>query len=385
MTLVPALRTSRFGFSDIVKIRNRVLRMRAEGHDVIQLEGGEPFMPTPDWIKQAMRDALDANHTRYAPSSGVPELIDAIVAKLAERNRIRVTPSDVIVCAGGMHALFCAFQAVLNDGEETIFLSPYWTPIADLVRYSGGTSVLVPWEEARATGVRAAIEARITPRSRIIYVNSPANPTGLVLSRAELEDIAALAREKDLAVIADEAYEDILYDGREHVSIASLEGMQERTLTCFTLSKSYSMTGWRVGYLVATEPWMEGIRKLALNSVNGVSTPSQYAAAAAIADRSDYLERMRAEYAQRRAILLEGLRAAGLDCLAPEGAFYLFADVRDRLGNDSWAAMEQLLARASISTVPGAVFGPEGEGYLRMSYSNPIDTLERAVNALRTL
>lgn len=385
MTLVPAQRTSRFGFSDIVKIRNRVMEMRGVGHDLIQLEGGEPFMPTPDWVKAAMTEALERNQTRYAPSSGVPALLDAIVAKLGERNGIAVTASDVIVCAGGMHALFCAFQASLNEGEETIFLSPYWTPIADLVRYCGGTSVLVPWEEARAAGVGEAIRSRLTSRSRVIYVNTPANPTGLVLSRAELEQIAAIARENDLVVIADEAYEDIIYDGREHVSIASLEGMAERTISCFTLSKSFSMTGWRVGYLVATEPWMDPIRKLVLNSVNGVSTPSQFAAAAAIADRSDYLSRMREEYATRRALLLGGLREAGFDCLAPEGAFYLFADVRGRLGSDSWEAMEQLLTRASISTVPGAVFGPEGEGYLRMSYSNPLETLERAVSALRAL
>ena len=383
--LTAAERTTRLGFSDIVRIRNRVMEMRAAGKEVIQLEGGEPFMPTPEWIKEAMRAALAADQTRYAPSSGVAPLIDAIVAKLAMRNSLTVPSSDVIVCAGGMHALFCAFQASLGEGQETIFLSPYWTPIADLVRYSGGTSVLVPWTEARVSGVGEAIRSRVSPRSRVIYVNTPANPTGLVLSRDELQQIADVAREHDLVVIADEAYEDILYDGREHVSIASLEGMYERTISCFTLSKSYSMTGWRIGYLVAAETWMEPIRKLVLNSINGVSTPTQFAAAAAVADRSDYLERMRGEYATRRALLLDGLRNAGFDCLAPEGAFYLFADVRPRLGHDSWKAMEELLTRTSISSVPGVVFGPEGEGYVRMSYSNPIETLERAVSALRTL
>lgn len=385
MEIAPATRVSRFGFSDIVRIRNRVLEMRAAGQQVIQLEGGEPFMPTPDFVKEAMKKALDEDHTRYAPSSGVTVLIDVIVQKLAEKNGITAGASDVIVCAGGMHALFCAFQTALDEGEETLFLSPYWTPIIDLVRYCGGSSVTVPWEEARATGIGESLRARITPRSRVVYVNTPANPTGLVLSRGDLEQIAQIAQEHDLVVIADEAYEDILHDGREHVSIASLPGMFDRTITCYTLSKSFSMTGWRIGYLVASQRWMGPVRKLVLNSVNGVSTPTQFAAAAAIADRSDYLEQMRQEYAVRRSILLAGLRDAGLDCYAPEGAFYLFADVRSRLGEDSWRAMESLLARTGVATVPGVVFGAEGEGHLRMSYSNPLDTLERAVEALKTL
>lgn len=383
--LAPAPRTERFGFSDIVKIRNRVLELKDAGQQVIQLEGGEPFMPTPDFVKEAMKRALDANHTRYAASSGVPLLIDAIVEKLRDSNGMSVDPSQVIVCAGGMHALFCAFQVALGEGEETLFLSPYWTPIHDLVRYCGGTSVPVSWQKARADGIGATLRKAITPRTRVIYVNTPGNPTGLVLSREELEEIAALAREHDLVVIADEAYEDIVYGDHEHVSIASLPGMFERTLTCYTLSKSFSMTGWRVGYLVAAEMWMAPARKLVLNSVNGVSTPSQYAAAAAIGDRSDYKQRMLAEYALRRAILADGLRAAGFGCYEPEGAFYLFVDVRERLGNDSWKAMETLLSRCSVASVPGVVFGAEGEGHLRMSYSNPIETLESAVAAIARL
>lgn len=381
----PAPRTERFGFSDIVKIRNRVLEMKAAGHQVIQLEGGEPFVPTPDFVKTAMKQALDENQTRYAPSSGVPRLIEAIVTKLRERNALEVQPSNVIVCAGGMHALFCAFQIALGEGDETLFLSPYWTPINDLVRYCGGSSILVPWKQARTEGLATTLRRHVTPRTRVIYVNTPANPTGLVLSRSELEEIADVAREHNLTVIADEAYEDIIYDGREHVSIASLPDMFERTLTCYTLSKSYSMTGWRVGYLVGAGMWMDPARKLVLNSVNGVSTPSQFAAAAAIADRSDYLTRMRAEYASRRTALANALRETGFGCYEPEGAFYLFADARERLGNDSWKAMETLLERTGIATVPGVVFGAEGEGHLRMSYSNPADVLTAAVEALHKL
>jgi aspartate aminotransferase len=384
----PALRTSertaRLGFSDIVKIRNRVLGMIAAGKDVIRLEGGEPFPPTPDFVKDAIKRALDGNQTRYAPSSGIPQLIEAIRVKLAERNGIEASPSQIIVVNGGAHGLFCAFQATLDPGDEAMFLSPYWTPIRDLVTYAGGTPVLIPWDELASRPAAEAIEARITPRTRVLYLNSPSNPTGNVLGRDQLEGIAAMAIRRDLAVIADEAYEDLFYE-EPHASIAAFPGMRERTLTVYTLSKSFSLTGGRIGYVVADEPFMDVLRKLVLNSTNGVSTPTQFGALAAIADRSGYLEETREEYRRRRDMLVEGARKAGFRCSPPRGAFYLFADVRERLGADSWRAMETLLDRTGIATVPGAVFGREGEGHLRMSFSNPVEVLERAVGALGSL
>lgn len=379
-----AERTTRLGFSDIVKIRNRVMAMKQQGARVLQLEGGEPFMPTPSFIKEAMKRALDEDQTRYAPSSGIPQLLTAIQQKLAERNRIDVTTSDLIVTAGGMHGLYAAFSATLNEGDETIFFSPYWTPIRDLVTFCGASPVLIPWEEVRGGDVAKAIENRLTPRTRVIYLNSPANPTGDVFTRAELESIAAIARDRNLIVISDEAYEDLVYDG-EHVSIASLPGMWERTISVYTLSKSFSMTGWRVGYVASQALWMDPMKKLVLNSVNGVSTPSQFAAAAAIADRSSYLSDMRLQYRERRDLLVAAAQRAGFRCSTPSGAFYLFADVRERLGNDSWKAMNTLLERTSVSSVPGVVFGAHGEGHLRMSYSNSIDLLQEAATALEAL
>ncbi|HEU5162157.1 MAG TPA: aminotransferase class I/II-fold pyridoxal phosphate-dependent enzyme [Thermoanaerobaculia bacterium] len=377
-------RTARLGFSDIVKIRNQVLAMIAGGRDVIRLEGGEPYPPTPDFVKDAIKRALDENQTRYAPSSGIPPLIEAIRAKLAERNGIEAAASQIIVVNGGAHGLFCAFQATLDEGDEAVFFSPYWTPIRDLVSYAGGKPVLVPWEELETRTAAEAIEARITPRTRVLYLNSPSNPTGSVIPRADLERIAALAIRRDLVVVADEAYEDLFYE-EPHASIAAFPGMMERTLTVYTLSKSYSMTGGRIGYVVAGEAFMDVLRKLVLNSTNGVSTPTQFGALAALADRSDYLQATRDEYRRRRDILVAGALEAGFRCSPPRGAFYLFADVRERLGADSWAAMQTLLDKTGIATVPGAVFGREGEGHLRMSFSNPIAVLERAVGALREL
>jgi len=358
--------------------------MAAAGKKVIRLEGGEPFPRTPAFVIDAIKEALDRGETRYAPSSGIPKLLEAICAKLARKNGITTDPASVIVVNGGAHGLFCSFQATLDDGDEAIFLSPYWTPIRDLVRYAGGEPVMVPWEEAAETSPAAAIERRLTPRSRLIYVNSPSNPTGRVLDREALEAIAKLAIQRDLLVIADEAYEDLTWDG-EHVSIASLPGLAERTITVFTLSKSYALTGGRIGYVVASPAFMEVLRKLVLNSTNGVSTPTQFGALAALTVGSGWIEEKRVEYLQRRDFLVAAARAAGFECSVPAGAFYLFANVRERLGSDSWAAMKQLLDSTGIATVPGAVFGAEGEGHLRMSYSTSMSVLEEADAALRKL
>lgn len=378
-------RASLLGFSDIVKIRNRVLAMRARGERVLQLEGGEPFMATPDFVKDAMKAALDANHTRYAPSSGIPQLLEALRAKLARKNRYAVATDDIIVTSGGAHGLFCAFQATVNPGDEVMFFAPYWTPIRDQVSYSGGIAVRVPWDEVRGRAdITASLESRYTPRLRVLYVNTPANPSGDMLTREQLIAVANFAKAHNLVVISDEAYEDLIYDG-EHVSIASLPDMLERTISVHTFSKSFSMTGWRIGYVVAPPPFMEFIRKLVLNSVNGVSTPTQHAALAAATHDPHFFDAIREEYRRRRDLLAGGFRNAGFDCLTPPGAFYTFPDVRARLGNDSWKAMETLLERTHIASVPGVVFGPEGEGHLRMSFSTSIETLEEAVAALQKL
>ena len=381
----PAERSTTVGFSDIVKIRNRVMEMKAAGRPVIELQGGEPFMPTPDFVKKAMIDAVNANQTRYAPSSGIPQLLEAIRAKLARKNRIEVDTRKIIVVAGGQHGLFSSFQASVNPGDGVILFSPYWTPIRDHISYAGGIPQRVPWDEARGVeDLTPILSAHATPKTRVIYINTPGNPTGDVLSRRQLESIAAFAIENNLVVISDEAYEDLVFEG-EHVSLASMPGMFARTLSVFTLSKSFAMTGWRIGYLVADEPFMEFIRKLVLNSVNGISTPTQFAATAAMTAPADYFAPLREEYRKRRNLLVRGLNEAGFRCLTPPGAFYLFPDVRERLGADSWKAMETLLERTTIASVPGIVFGPEGEGHLRMSSSLSIEVIEQAVAALQKL
>lgn len=377
-----ASRLDEVGFSDIVAIRNKIMELRSEGATVYQFEGGEPYSQTPDYIKEAMRRALDENRTRYAPSSGISELRAAIAVKLRERNRMTgVGDEHVIVLNGGMQGLFGAFQSVVNPGEEVMVFSPYWTPIKDLIAHCQGAPVLVPTKEARSEGFYATLKRYWTAKTRLIYYNTPQNPTGVVFTREEAEEVARFAREHDLIVIADEAYEDLVYDG-EHVSIASLEGMHERTITSFTLSKSYAMTGWRLGYAVAAEPWMTGLKKTTLYSTNGVSTPTQWAALAAFQTSSDFLETSLAAYRQRRDLLIAGLNELGLTCSPPAGAFYAFPDVT-RIHAESRRASEILLERAQVATVPGVVFGPHGEGHLRFSFSTSLETIESGLDSLR--
>jgi aspartate/methionine/tyrosine aminotransferase len=376
-----AARLDEVGFSDIVKVRNRIMELRAKGAAVYQFEGGEPYVFTPDYIKEAMMRALSENRTRYAPSSGIPELREAIADKLRERNHIPARAEDVIILNGGMQGLFGAFQSTINPGDEVIVFSPYWTPIKDLIAHCEGTPILVPTDEARRSGFATTLSHYATTKTRAIYYNTPQNPTGIVFTREEAEAVAQFARERDLIVIADEAYEDLVYDG-EHVSIASLDGMMERTITTFTFSKSYAMTGWRLGYAVATEPWMTGMRKTLLYSTNGVSTPTQWAGLAAFTTPSDFLERNRAAYLERRDLLLSGLNELGLTCEKPAGAFYAFPDVT-RIHADSRQAADILLNRAQVATVPGIVFGEHGEGHLRFSFSTSIETIEAGLDSLR--
>ncbi|HEV7889863.1 MAG TPA: pyridoxal phosphate-dependent aminotransferase [Pyrinomonadaceae bacterium] len=376
-----ARRLEGVGFSDIVKIRNKVMELRAQGASVYQFEGGEPFLTTPEPIKEAMTRALAENRTRYAPSSGIPELRAAITEKLRERNRIDAKESDVLVLNGGMQGLFGAFQSVVNPGDEILVFSPFWTPIKDLIAHCEGTTVLVPTGEARREGFAETLARYATEKTRAVYYNTPQNPSGVVFTRDEAASVARFAQERDLVVIADEAYEDLVYEG-EHVSIASLEGMFERTITCYTLSKSYAMTGWRVGYAVAAEPWMSGIKKCLLYSTNGVSTPSQYAAVAAFQLPSDFYDEMRRGYRLRRDLLVSGLNELGLTCDPPAGAFYAFPDV-SRVHADSRTAADLLLERAQVATVPGIVFGEHGESHLRFSFSTTPETIQAGLDSLR--
>jgi aspartate aminotransferase len=376
-----AKRLDEVGFSDIVQVRNKVMELRAEGVDVHALHGGEPYFETPAAIKYAAIQAMVENETHYAPSSGVLPLRAALVEKLAAKNSININSDEVIATVGGSQGLYAAFQSVLDAGDDALVFSPYWTPIGDLIRGAQARPLLVPTSTARRNGIRKTLEQFSTPQTRAIYYNTPQNPSGLVFTRAEAEEVAAFAMDRDLVVIADEAYEDLVYDG-EHFSIASLPGMAERTITCFTFSKTYAMTGWRAGYAVAKEPFMTALRKIVLYSTNGVATPVQFAMIHALKIPQTEIARIREEYRKRRDLLVAGLNEVGLDCALPAGAFYAFPNV-EKIHKNSRTAAQTLLEKAHIATIPGSVFGAQGEGHLRFGYAVTIKQIEDCVEALR--
>src|SRR5512141_712667 len=318
------------------------MALLAAGQKVHRFEGGEPYMTTPETIKRAMEDALARNQTRYAPSSGIPELRRAILEKVRRRNGIPADDESSIVVNGGMHGLFAAFATLLDPGDEVLMLSPYWTPIVDVVRYHGASPVLVPTREAERDGLSAALGRRVTPRTKLLYWNSPTNPTGQVFSRSQIEEAARFAADAGIAVISDEAYEDLIYEGEGHVSPASFPGMFERTITVFTLSKTYSMTGWRAGYVLVPKRWRSAMRTAVLYSINGVSTPTQWAMLEALTMPQTFLEEAKAGYRRRRDALVAGLKAAGFEIEAPRAALYLFPKAPASLGPDSAKAAAAL-------------------------------------------
>jgi aspartate/methionine/tyrosine aminotransferase len=375
-----AKRLDEVGFSDIVQIRNKVMGMRAGGLQVHSLHGGEPYFETPEEIKYAAIKALINNQTHYAPSSGLLPLRQALAEKLATKNRIHVTTDEVIATVGASQGLYASFQSVLDQGDDALVFSPYWTPIGDLVTGAQARPLLVPTITARRNGIRKTLEQFSTPKTRAIYYNTPQNPSGLVFTRAEAEEVAAFAIERDLVVVADEAYEDLVYDG-EHVSIASLPGMAERTITCFTFSKTYAMTGWRAGYAVAKEPFMTALRKIVLYSTNGVTTPVQYAMIQALATPESEIAARREQYRKRRDLLVTALNEAGLVCEPPAGAFYAFPNV-EKIHKISRTAAQILLDKAHVATIPGSVFGAQGEGHLRFGYAITIKEIEDCAEAL---
>jgi aspartate/methionine/tyrosine aminotransferase len=380
-TLRLSKRLDEVGFSDIVQIRNKVMELRAAGKQVHAFHGGEPFFDTPDSVKYAMVRALVENKTLYAPSSGILPLREALARKLKRRNSLQFAPEEVVITAGGAHGLFAAFQAVLDPGDDVLLFSPYWTPIRDMITAAQARPLQVPTVGARRNGMSKTLEQFSTAHTRAIYYNTPQNPTGFVFNRAEAEEVAAFARKHHLIVFADEAYEDLVYEG-EHVSIASLPHMAERTITVFTFSKSYAMTGWRIGYVAAREPFLTGIRKMVLYSTNGVSTPSQWAALEALSLPEDSLASRREDYRQRRNLLVSGLQDLGFECEPPQGAFYAFPRC-EVIFKDSRKAADILLEKAHVATVPGVVFGAQGESHLRFGYATSMESIQEGLEALK--
>ncbi len=382
-------------FSGIIRIRDMMYSVK----NPFRLDQGDVSFDAPDTVKGAMHRAIDDNYSHYVQTTGIPRLLDLLSAKLRAVNHIPVESTDeVMVTTGGIHALYVIFQALLEPGDEVIVPDPQWPPAAGNITAAHGTPVACPLHEH--LGWRwdlSELESAITPKTRAIYINSPQNPTGGVLTRADVEAIAGLCRERDLWLVSDEAYEDVVFDGVEHVSPASLPGMYERTLSMFTFSKSYAMTGLRLGYVSARDPRLrERMKKVLFYTASNVSSVVQHGGIGALEGSQDCIAAFRDELKVRRDLFYDGIRthAAGmLTGAPPRGAFYAFlridpgwrADAPSTTGSQSWAMTEFLIAKGRIGCVPGADFGRNGEGYVRFCFARDRTELTGALESMRAV
>lgn len=369
-----------------------IFALADEIRDVVNLGIGQPDFDTPEFIRDAAKLALDEGYTRYPPAKGFVDLRQAIAAKLKRENNIIADPaSDIYVAVGAMQVIFNTCLHLLNKGDEVIVVDPGYDYYSQ-IRLFGGVPVTVPAHESNRFKVDPAdIEAAITNKTKMMIINTPSNPTGAIFGEEILREIARMALEHDLIVLSDEPYEHILFDGHRHISIGSFEGMAERTISAYTLSKSYAMTGWRVGYTVAPPEIVDEMEKLMEHMVSGVTAVAQRAALSAIEAPRDCVREMVATYDKRRRIVYEGLNAVdGIKCLKPESTFYAFPNIKS-LGLSSWDLAKYLLKEHKVAVVPGSIFGKAGEGYVRLSFAASIEQLqegiariERGVKALKT-
>jgi aspartate aminotransferase len=370
--------------SPTLAVSDRARQLKAQGIDVIDLGGGDPDFITPEHIRAAAIEAMNAGDTHYVASAGIPPLRKAIADKLRTDNGIEVDPNGgVIVTPGGKQALFEATLAFVEPGVDVMIPEPAWVSYAPMAELAGGTVVPVrldPGDNWRLTG--EALARAWTPASRILLINSPNNPTGRVLDDAELAAIARFAQERDLLVFSDEMYEKILYDGLRHTSIATLPGMAERTLVFNGLSKAYAMTGWRLGYVAGPRPYLEQIEKVHSHSVTCATSFVQNAGVVALNGPQEFIGHMVSAWDRRRRDLAERLNQInGISCPLVEGAFYAFADIRGT-GMSSTQAADLFLQEAHVAVTPGVAFGAAGEGHVRLSFATSDDFLEAATDRI---
>jgi len=351
--------------------------------DVVGLHAGEPDFDTPEHVKEAAKRALDEGLTHYTYTAGLPELREAIAEKLWRDNHVKADPeTEITVTVGGFAAIFCALQAVLNPGDEVVIPEPVWPSYSGLVRLAGGKPVLLRLEPPGYQLNVELLKKRLSEHIRMIVINTPNNPTGAVYGVKELEALASLAKKNDFLVLADEVYEKIVFDDARHVSIASLGGMRDRTITVNSFSKTYAMTGWRVGYVVANEEITAGLRRVHSYAVSCVSPILQKAACTALTESQDCVRRMVREYRERRDIFVEALnKIDGFNCLKPKGTFYVFPDIKN-FGLPSAELAERMLKEAKVAAIPGSAFGQSGEGHLRMSVAVSRNDLTRAIKRI---
>lgn len=366
-------------FDVLVKAR----ALEAAGRDIVHLEIGEPDFPTPAFIREAAVRALEEGYTRYGPPAGLPELREAIAECVAARTGVPVHPEEVVVTPGAKPVMFFAALALVEAGREVIYPDPGFPIYRSVAAFAGGRPVPVPLREAQGFAFDLeALAAAVTPRTALLILNSPQNPTGGVLGERDLQAIAEITERYGTPILADEVYHRFLYEG-EHRSILSLPGLKERVILLDGFSKTYAMTGWRLGYGVLPRRWAETMARLMVNSNSCTATFTQRAGLAALTADQRPVEAMMAAFRRRRDLVVAGLNAIpGVRCLAPRGAFYAFPNV-SRLGRPAQALADALLEQAGVALLAGTAFGGHGEGYLRLSYAASEERLREALRRMR--
>jgi aspartate aminotransferase len=377
-------RMGRLGTESAFEVLARAKAMEAAGRKVIHLEIGEPDFPTADHIDEAAVEALRAGQTHYVPAPGVPALREAVADFLERNGRMRVTPDRVIVTPGAKPIMFFTIMALCGPGDEVLYPDPSFPMYESITAFAGATGVPIPLREDNEFRIDTGeLERLVTERTKLLIINSPHNPCGSALTQEDCEAIADIAMRHDLIVLSDEVYWAIRYGSEPHASVLSVDGMADRTILLDGWSKTYAMTGWRLGFGVFPPALVEPVTRLVINSVSCTSAFSQYAAAAALQGPQDGVGRMVEEFRRRRDVIVSGLNdIPGITCVEPHGAFYVFPNVTGT-GLSSGELAARLLQDAGVAALSGTAFGRCGEGYMRFSYANSVENIQLALDAVR--
>jgi aspartate aminotransferase len=375
-------RMGRLGTESAFEVLAKARALEAQGRSIIHLQIGEPDFDTPEHVVRAAQEALSRGMTHYVPAPGIPELREGVAAFLERTGRLKTDPMRVVVTPGAKPIMYFTIMALCQEGDEVLYPDPGFPMYESISSYAGATPVPLPLrEENRFRLDPDELASLVTDRTKLIILSSPHNPCGSALTRDELEAVARVAIEHDLIVLSDEVYWAISYDP-PHASILEIEGMPERTVLLDGWSKTFAMTGWRLGFGVFPQALVEPVTRLVINTVSCTSAFSQYGALAALTGPWDPVTAMVAEFQKRRDVIVEGFNAIeGMSCLTPDGAFYAFPSVRE-LGVPSKTVEEALLERAGVACLSGTAFGTYGEGYLRFSYANSVENIRAALDAI---
>ncbi|MFH1678657.1 MAG: pyridoxal phosphate-dependent aminotransferase [Candidatus Omnitrophota bacterium] len=387
-------RVSRIGPSATLEITAQAKRMRAEGVDVVSFGAGEPDFDTPDYIKDAAKQALDEGFTKYTPASGIKELKEAICRKFKNDNNLEYSPEEIIVSCGAKHSIFNAILVLCNEADEVILPSPYWLSYPEMLKIAGANPVILNTDKENNFKITPEqLSKAITPKTKLLILNSPSNPTGMVYARGELKAIADIITANRIFCLSDEIYEKIIYDNQEHVSIASFSPrIKQQAIVVNGVSKSYSMTGWRIGYAAGPVEIIQAMNNLQSHSTSNPTSISQRAAVAALNGTEEQVQQMVKEFKKRRDYMVERLnRISGISCLKPQGAFYVFANISKILGKtykrellrDSLSFAKILLSEAKVAVIPGGIFG--ADDYIRLSYAASYDNITKGLTRIEEL